>query len=129
MGHKEWEKDGKTFTRCYTIALKFWDELNANFVLLYFSSYRSIKIWHHSILRNILPWYLKKFGHVLFCVFQTNLKKAVNIRSNFSEWIRNIQMIQCFNTLKTWMRILHGQLKRLKIQNVIKETLLFPYTQ
>ena len=26
----------KTFIRCYTIALKFWDEFNANFVLLYF---------------------------------------------------------------------------------------------
>ena len=46
MGHKEWSKDGKTFTRCYTIASKFWDEFNANFVLLHFSSYRSIKIWY-----------------------------------------------------------------------------------
>ena len=36
-----WEK----FTRCYTITLKSWDEFNANFILLYFSSYRSIKIW------------------------------------------------------------------------------------
>ena len=43
MGHKGWKKDGKTFTRCYTIALKFWDESNANFVLLYFLSYRTIK--------------------------------------------------------------------------------------
>ena len=33
--HKGWRRDGKTFIRCYTIALKFWDELNANFVLLY----------------------------------------------------------------------------------------------
>ena len=46
MGHKEWSEDGKTFTKCYTIASKFWDEFNANFVLLHFSSYRSIKIWH-----------------------------------------------------------------------------------
>ena len=46
MGHKGWRKGGKTFIKCYTIALKFWDEFNANFVLLYFSSYRSIKIWH-----------------------------------------------------------------------------------
>ena len=46
MRHKGWRKDGKTFTMCYTIALKFWDEFNANFVLLYFSNYRSIKIWH-----------------------------------------------------------------------------------
>ena len=36
MRHKGWRKDGKTFTMCYTIALKFWDEFNANFVLLYF---------------------------------------------------------------------------------------------
>ena len=59
-----------------TIALKFWDEFNVNSVLLYFPSYRSIKIWHlyfknvekkairpvdqdtktFPILRNILPW-------------------------------------------------------------------------
>ena len=47
MGHKGWRKDGKTFIRCYTIALKFWDEFNANFVLLCFSSYSSIEIWKH----------------------------------------------------------------------------------
>ena len=44
--HKGWRKDGKTFIRCYTIALKLWDEFNVNFVLLYFSSYSSIKMWH-----------------------------------------------------------------------------------
>ena len=44
--HKEWCEDRKTFTRCYTIALGFCDEFNANSVLLHFSSYRSIKIWH-----------------------------------------------------------------------------------
>ena len=126
MGHKEWRDDGKTITRCYTIALKLWDEFNANFVLLYFSSYRSIKIWHpyfknvkkkairqciktqtFSILRNILPWYFRKFVHVLFCVLQTNLNK-VDILCKLSDWIRNIQIIQCFNTIKTWLRILHG---------------------
>ena len=52
MGHKGWRKDGKTFTRCYTIALKFWDEFNTNFVLLYFSGYRSIKMWH-LCLKNV----------------------------------------------------------------------------
>ena len=46
MGHKGWRKDGKTFTRCYAIALKFWDEFNANFVLLYFSTCSSINMWH-----------------------------------------------------------------------------------
>ena len=51
-----------------------------------------------SILRNILPWYLKKFVHVLFYVFQTNLNKAVDILCKLSEWIRNIQMIKYFNT-------------------------------
>ena len=39
MGHKGWGNGGKTFIRCYTFALKFWDELNANFVLLYFLSF------------------------------------------------------------------------------------------
>ena len=46
MGHKGWRKDGKTFIRCYTVALKFWDEFNTNFVLLYFSRYSIIKMWH-----------------------------------------------------------------------------------
>ena len=46
MGHKGWRKDEKTFLRCCTIALKFWDKLNADFVFLYFSNYRSIIIWH-----------------------------------------------------------------------------------
>ena len=59
-----------------------------------------------STLRNILPWYFKKFVHVLFYVFQINLNKAVDILCKRSEWIRNIQMIY-FNTKKTWMRILH----------------------
>ena len=53
MEHKGWRKDGKTFIRCYTIALKFWDEFNSNFVLSYFSSYSSIiKIWH-IYLKNV----------------------------------------------------------------------------
>ena len=46
MGHKGWRKVGKTFIMCYTIALKFWDEFNANSVLLYFPRYSSIKMWH-----------------------------------------------------------------------------------
>ena len=46
MGHKERSEDGKTFTKCYTIPLKLWHEFYVNFVLLYFSSYWSIKIWH-----------------------------------------------------------------------------------
>ena len=54
-----------------------------------------------SLLRNILPWYLKKFVHVLFYVFQTNLNKAVDILCKLSEWIRNIQMIEYANTKKT----------------------------
>ena len=89
MGHKGWRKDEKTSSRCYTIAIKFWDEFIANFALLYFSSYSSIKMWHlylknvekkwsslglhisgwsslvfsktFSILRNILPWYSNTF--------------------------------------------------------------------
>ena len=52
MGHNGWKKDGKTFATCYTIALKFWDEFNANFILLHFSCYRSIKAWH-LYLKNV----------------------------------------------------------------------------
>ena len=91
MGHEGWRKDGKTFIRWSTIVLKFWDEFNANFVLLYFSSYSSIKMQHlylkdveknnkavhlrlvqtyfskiFSILRNTLPWHSKKIVHLLF---------------------------------------------------------------
>ena len=39
MGHKGWRKDGKTLIRRYTIALKFWNEFDANFALLNLSSY------------------------------------------------------------------------------------------
>ena len=41
---KDEERMQKTFIRSYTIALKFLDEFNANFALLYFSSYSSIKM-------------------------------------------------------------------------------------
>ena len=93
MGHKGWRQDGKTFIRCYTIALKLWDQFNANFVLFYFSSYISIKMWHFflkiveknskavhlrlvlsyffrnlSILRNILPGHSKKLS-IYFSVY------------------------------------------------------------
>ena len=52
--------------------------------------------------------------HVLFCVFQTNLNKAVNIFCTPSEWIRNIQMIQCFSTIKNlaWLTQKSEELKR-----------------
>ena len=40
-----WTHIGKTCIKCYTIALKLWDEFNANFVLLYFSSCSS-RPWH-----------------------------------------------------------------------------------
>ena len=50
----------------------------------------------------------KKIVHFLFCVLQTKLNKAVNIFCRLPEWTRNVQMIPCFSTLKTWMRILHG---------------------
>ena len=38
-------------------------------------------------------------------------------------------MIPGFSTIKIWTRILHGWLKRLKIQKVIKEILLLCHTQ
>ena len=59
-------------------------------------------------IKKHLALVLKKIVHVLFYVFQTNLNKAVNILCKLSEWIRNIQMVEYFNTKKTWMRILHG---------------------
>ena len=137
MGHNGWRKDGKTFIRCYTIALKFWDEFNSNFILLHFSCYRSIKIWHLRLknveknnavhLRLLFTYFhqnifsikkhlalvLKSVVHVLFCIFQTNLRKAVNIRytrifCTLPEWIRKIQMIQFFSNIKTWIRTFHG---------------------
>ena len=52
MGHKGWRKDRKTFIRCYAIVLKFWDEFNANFVLLHFSTCSSIKM-RHLYLKNM----------------------------------------------------------------------------
>ena len=54
-------------------------------------------------IRNILPWCLKKITHVVFCVFQTDINKAVNILCTLPEWIRKMQMIQCFSTMKTCM--------------------------
>ena len=129
---REWKKLYKVFT----ITLKFWDEFYANFVLLYFSSDRSIKIWHlyfknvkkkatrqyirhqnifnikkhhqkTSILKNI-SIKLKKCVHLLFVVIQTNLHKAVNILHKLSQWIRNKQMMGYFNTKKAWVSILHA---------------------
>ena len=54
---------------------------------------------------------LKNFVNVFFCVFQIDLNKAVNIFCSLPDWIRNIQMIQYFSTLKNYMRILNGLLK------------------
>ena len=77
MGYKGWKKNEKTFRRCYTIALKLWDESNSNFVLLYFSSYNSIKMWHF-FLKNVeksnKALYLRL---VLACLFKNlfNTKK------------------------------------------------------
>ena len=51
-----------------------------------------------SILRNTLPWHSKKIVHLLFCVFQTKLNKAVNIFCRLPQWIRNVQMIPGFST-------------------------------
>ena len=128
MGHKGWRNDGKPFLRRYIIASKFWDEFKSNFVLSYFSSCSSIKIWHFyiknveknnkavhlrlvslivsktfSILRNILPWHSKRIVHLLFYVFQTKLNKAVNIFCRLPEWIRNVQIIPSFSTRLGWV--------------------------
>ena len=47
MGHEERREDGKKFIRRYTIALKFWDEFNANFVFVIF-----FKLW---VNKNLAP--------------------------------------------------------------------------
>ena len=130
MGHKGWGKERKTFIRYYNIALKFWDEFNASFVFLYFLHYGSIKSWH-LFLKNVEEnnktvhlrllftcidqnffnikkhLALKKFVHIFFCIFQTKLYRAVKIFFTRPERIRNIQMIKCSSTTKTWMGILH----------------------
>ena len=75
------------------------------------SALKLLFVYRHQNLFNIkkhLTLVLKKIVHVLFCVFQTHLNKAVNIFCTLSEWIRNVQMIQCFSTVKILMRILHG---------------------
>ena len=41
---------------------------------------------------------LNKFVHVRFYVLQTYLSKVVNIFCALPEWIKNIQMVQCFST-------------------------------
>ena len=63
---------------------------------------------HFNINKHLALLLKKKIVHVLFYVFQTNLNKAINIFCKLSEWMRNMQMIEYFNTKKTWMRILHG---------------------
>ena len=123
MEYKGCKKDGKTFLRCYSIALKFWDKFNADFVLLYFSSYRSIKMWHFYLknmeknnkavylkllctyllffnIKKQLALVLKKICPCTFSVFHTNLNKAVNISSKRPEWIRSIQMIRFSTSYK-----------------------------
>ena len=75
------------------------------------STLRLLFIYLHQNLFNIkkhLALALKKIVHVLNCVFQSNLNKVVNIFCTLSKWIRNVQIMQCFSTIKIWMRILHG---------------------
>ena len=107
MGHKGWRKNGKTFIRCYTIALKFWDEFNANFVSLYFSGYDSIKMWPlylKNVEENNEVKHLRLVLTLLFCVFQTNVNKAVSIFCRLPKWIRNVQMIPGFSIRLGWER-------------------------
>ena len=61
MGLKGWRKDGKTFIRCYTLALKLWDQFNANFVLLYFSSYSSVHFYIKPCFTGLSPFPAKNF--------------------------------------------------------------------
>ena len=79
MGHKGWWKDGKkmvkgwkNFYKVLYIALKFWNEFNANFVLLYFSSYMSIKIWQ-LYLKNVEKNNKVVYLRLLFTYLHQNL--------------------------------------------------------
>ena len=86
LGHKDWRKDGKTYIRCYTIALKLWVEFNANFVLLYFLSYRSLKILH-LYLKNV--WEKNRVVHLrlLFTYLYRNL---FNIKKHLALVLKKI---------------------------------------
>ena len=55
--------------------------------------------YSHQNLFNIKKHHALYFVHVLFCVFQTKLNKAVNIFFALPKWIRNIPMIQCFSSI------------------------------
>ena len=72
-------------------------------------------------IKKHLALVLKKIVNVLLSVLQTNLNKAVNIYYTLPKWIGNMKMMHCFSTIKTWMRIMHGRLRRLKNQNMIKK--------
>ena len=106
MEHKGWGKDGKAFIRCCIIALRFWDQFNASFPLLNFSTYKSMKIWHlylKKVERNnmgmhlrLLFTYLRQICPCTFCVFQKKVNKAVNILCTLPEWTRNDTMLQYY---------------------------------
>ena len=49
-----------------------------------------------------MSWSSKKFVHLLFCVFQTKLNKAVKIFRRLPEWIKNVLMIPGFSTRLGW---------------------------
>ena len=74
-----------------------------------------IKVVLHLSLPNLLyikkhlALVLKKIVNVLLSVLQTNLNKAVNIYYTLPKWIGNMKMMQCFSTIKTWMRIMLGK--------------------
>ena len=75
-----------------------------------------------------MPWFSKKCVHVIFYVFQTNVNKAVDILCKLSEWIRNTQMIEYFNTEKKDLdENLALLTQKTENQNVVKETLLPPF--
>ena len=113
----------KGWKNLYTVALKFWDEFNANFVLSCFSRYSTMEIWqlylkhlgknnkavHLKLVISNLFWNLChtkpwQLVHLRFCVFQTKLNKAFNIFCRLPKWIRNAQMIPGFRTRLEWER-------------------------
>ena len=101
IGHKGWRKNGKTFIRCYTFTLKFWDEFNANFVLLYFSSYSSIKMWHLYLKDVEKNTYLKPFQYEETSCLGTQKELSI--------------YFSVYSKLRMWMEILKTPLPLIRV--------------
>ena len=122
-GIKDEESMEKTFIRRrYTIVLKFWDEFNANFVLLYFSSYWSITIWNLFPKMSKKNKKIKKMQAVHLSLLWTYLHQILFNIKKYLAWAllkKNVHLVFCvfhtilnkavniFWTLPKWIRKLY----------------------